>query len=81
MLYASVFLDSLATNGVVPRIHLYHIYGVLSNLYSRYQTASRINYLYQSELYNSAEGICKMVDCLSNRYGLTEQRTVREEHP
>ena len=81
MLYASEFLGSLTTNGVVPRIRLYHIYGVPPNLYSQYQTASHINCLYQSELYNSAEGICKMADWISNRYGLTEQRTVREERP
>ena len=66
MLYASVFLDSLATNGVVSRIHLYHIYGVPVNLYSQYQTVSHINCLYQSELYNSIEGMCKMVGWISN---------------
>ena len=81
MLYASVFLDSLTTNGVVSRIHLYHIYGVPSNLYSRYQTNAHINCLYQSALYNSAEGICKMADWISNRCGLTEERIVSEEDP
>ena len=84
MLYVSEFPDSLTTNGVVPRTtnhHLYRIYAFSTKRYSQYQTNARINYLYQSVLYNSAEGTYKMVDCLSNRYGLTEQRNVREEHP
>ena len=66
MLCASVFLDSLTTNDVVSQIHRSHIYGVPSNLYSQYQTVSHINCLYQSELYNSAEGMCKMVGWISN---------------
>ena len=66
MLCALEFLGSLATNGVVPRIHFYHIYGISSNLYSQYQTEPRIDYLYQSELYNSAEGMCKMAGWISN---------------
>ena len=69
MLCALEFLGSLTTNGVVPRMtnhHRYHIYGVPSNLYSQYQTVSHINCLCQSELYNNAEGMCKMADWISN---------------
>ena len=81
MLYALEFLGSLTTNGVVPRIHRSHIYGVSVNLYSQYQTNARIDYLYQSVIYNSAEVMCEMANCISNQYGLTKQRTVREEDP
>lgn len=84
MLYALEFLGSLATNGVVPRItnhHLYRIYAFSTKCYSQYQTNARINYLYQSVVDNSTEGMCKMADCLLNRCGLTEQRSVREEDP
>ena len=65
MLYASVFLDSLATNGVVSRTtnhHLYRIYEVSVNLYSQYQTNAHTNRLYQSVADNSIEGTYKMAD-------------------